>query len=494
MGSSFIKETVFRICAIVVVKAIGLIGRVSLTRLIGAEGIGLFQIAYSYYGLGLMLLTGGLPTALALFTAKHPPHGWIWFKIFSVYLIIIGGCATALTFYYSEDIARFLGNEQLRYFIHFLAPAFFTVPMLSLLRGYLQGIGLFNVIAVSEIIEQAVRVSFILVIVILFLPVGPVIATGNSMISTTFGAISAFLLLISYYLYVNRRSDKSTSGNIHINLHKELMWFLRSSFLISITRLLIPLSDVLDAIIIPSRLQVAGYSSSEATAMFGVLTGMAALVAYMPTLVTAALSHTLTMRMVSDWQAGNFDRFHQRTGIAINISWIWGCITSLFLYVYHADISLILFGTMEAAKPIQFLFIIPLLVGIREVSTSILWVQESKRVPFIGLLIGISIALMAHYYLVAIPGLSYRGATIAILILEIIAVGCNLIFMFPSLKKIEYRRLLIDSLVIITLMLVVNHFTHRPDSGLAITIIGMIVYVGCSIIYTAIRFKSYTTS
>ncbi|MGG3279136.1 oligosaccharide flippase family protein [Paenibacillus solani] len=490
MSSSFIKETIFRICAIVVVKAIGLIGRVSLTRLIGAEGIGLFQIAYSYYGLGLMLLTGGLPTALALFTAKHPPHGWVWFKIFTVYLIIIGGCATAVTFYYSEAIARFLGNEQLRYFIHFLAPAFFTVPMLTLLRGYLQGIELYNVIAVSEIVEQAVRVTFMLVIVTLFLPIGPAIAAGNSMVSTTFGAISAFLLLISYYLYVNRRSDKSSIRNININYQKELRWFLRSSFLISITRLLIPLSDVLDAIIIPSRLQVAGYSSSEATAMFGVLTGMAALVAYMPTLVTAALSHTLTMRMVSDWQARNYERFHLRTRVALKISWVWGWIASLFLYVYNAEISLILFGTMEAAKPIQFLFIIPLLVGIREMSTSILWVQESKRVPFIGLLTGISVSLIAHYYLVAIPGLNYRGASIAILILEIIAVGCNLLIMFPSMKKINYSRLMIDALVIISLMMVVNHFTHQPESGMLQTIIGMIVYVGCSLIYTALRFKS----
>ncbi|MGV2687166.1 hypothetical protein GNF82_23230, partial [Clostridium perfringens] len=97
------------------------------------------------------------------------------------------------------------------------------------------------------------------------------------------------------------------------------------------------------AIIIPNRLQTAGYSSAEATAIFGVLTGMAALVAYMPTLVTAALSHTLTMRMVADWQARNYERFHLRTRIALKVSWIWGWISSLFLYVYNKEISLILF-------------------------------------------------------------------------------------------------------------------------------------------------------
>ncbi len=493
MSSTFIKHTVIRISAILTVKAIGLIGKVSLTRIIGAEGIGLFQIAYSYYGLGLMLLTGGLPTTLALYTAKHPSDGWIWFKFFSIYLMIIGGCATAFTFYYSDSIARFLGNEQLHVFIHFLAPAFFAVPLLSLLRGYLQGIELYNVIASSEIIEQAIRVLFMLIIVFLFMPQGPAIATGNSMISTSLGAISAFFVLILYYLFVNRKGDQPPSRSKDISFHKEIKWFLYSSFIISITRLLVPLSDVLDAIIIPNRLQAAGYSSAEATAIFGVLTGMAALVAYMPTLVTAAISHTLTMRMVADWQARNFDRFHLRTRIALKVSWIWGWIASLFLYVYHAEISLILFGTNEAAKPIQYLFIVPLLVGLREVSTSILWVQECKRVPLIGLISGISISIVVHYYLAAIPGLNYRGPTVGILILEFIAVCCNLIVMFPMMKNLKYGRLMIDALVIIMFMFIINHFTHNSESEITTqTIIGMIIYICCSLIYGAFRFKSDT--
>lgn len=492
MSSSFIKQTVFRICAILMVKAIGLIGRVSLTRLIGAEGIGLFQIAYSYFGLGLMLLTGGLPTALALYTAKHPSQGWIWFKIFSIYLIIIGGGATTLTFYYSDTVARMLGNEQLYYFIHFLAPAFFAVPLLSLLRGYLQGIELYNVIAVSEIIEQAVRVLFMLAIVFLFLPQGPAIATGNSMLSTSLGAISAFLVLISYYLYVNRQGNQAPIRYSDIKFQKRLKWFIHSSFIISITRLLIPLSDVLDAIIIPNRLQTAGYSSAEATAMFGVLTGMAALVAYMPTLVTAALSHTLTMRMVADWQARNYERFHLRTRIALKVSWIWGWISSLFLYVYNKEISLILFGTIEAARPIQFLFIVPLLVGLREVSTSILWVQEYKKVPLIGLISGISISLIVHYFLVAKPGLNYRGATVGILTLEFIAVCCNLLAMIPMMKRIKWSQLIIDALVLIFIMFLVNHYTHHSESEIIQIVIGMIIYIGCSLIYAVIRFKSDT--
>ncbi|UNK16205.1 oligosaccharide flippase family protein [Paenibacillus sp. N3/727] len=493
-NSHFIKQMAFRISAILMVKAIGLIGRVSLTRLIGAEGIGLFQIAYSYFGLGLMVLTGGLPTALAMFTARNSSHGWIWFKIISMYLILIGGCVSILSFYYSDNIAKFLGNDELYYFIRFLAPALFAVPLLSLLRGYLQGMELYNVIAVSEIIEQAVRVLLMMSIVFLLLDRGPVFAAGKSMLGTSFGAISAFLVLISYYFYyVNRQSRISIRGT-DINLQKDLKWFLHSSFIISLTRLLVPLSDVLDAIVIPNRLQIAGYSSIQATAFFGVLTGMAALVTYMPTLVTAALSHTLTMKMVTDWRERNYERFHRRTRRALELCWVWGCISSLFLYVYNTEISVSLFGTTEAAEPIRYLFIVPLLVGLREISTSILWVQEHKKAPLLGLVCGICIAVTVHYFLVAIPGLGYWGASAGILILEFVAVGWNLLVMLPVLKRLRYNRLIIDALVITLLMYLISQFTHTVESEIftetILTVIGMIIYIGCSVLYIFFRFKT----
>lgn len=83
--SLLLQQTFFRAGAIFLVKFIGLIGRVSLTRMVGAEGVGLYQVAYSFYGFVLILITGGLPTALALFTAKHTSHGWTWFKILSLF-------------------------------------------------------------------------------------------------------------------------------------------------------------------------------------------------------------------------------------------------------------------------------------------------------------------------------------------------------------------------------------------------------------------------
>lgn len=79
-----------------------------------------------------------------------------------------------------------------------------------------------------------------------------------------------------------------------------------------------------------------------------------------------------------------------------------------------------------AAEPIRYLCAIPLIVGLRELTTSILWAQERKRTPLTGLALGIGLSVLLQFFIVAIPGFGYRGAAIGILLMETVAVLWNL--------------------------------------------------------------------
>ncbi|WMT43345.1 oligosaccharide flippase family protein [Paenibacillus sp. D2_2] len=354
-----IRQMGIRLGAITLVKAMGLIGRILLTRMVGTEGIGLFQIAYSYYGFVFMLITGGVPTALALYTAEQNAHGWIWFKRLSVVFGLVGTAICILSISYSQHVSEWLGNPHLSIFIRPLSLALFVVPLLSLLRGYLQGLESYGAIAVSELIEQAVRVVLMLSIAWLLMPQGTIYSAGISQIGTALGGIAAFISLLIYYLHTKRKDViYSTTPRSRIT---DGIWFLRSSFSIAMTRLMVPFSDMLDAMIIPSRLQTAGYDSSQATAMYGLLTGMAILIVYMPTILTGAISHTITMKLVMAWKERRIGQFNTRSREALEIGWIWGIATCIFLWYYKSELSLVFFRTPEAAELIQWLFIIPLL-------------------------------------------------------------------------------------------------------------------------------------
>ena len=83
--------------------------------------------------------------------------------------------------------------------------------------------------------------------------------------------------------------------------------------------------------------------------MYGLLTGMAVLIAYMPTIVTSAISHTITMKLVMAWKERLIEQFDARSREALEIVWIWGIASCIFLWFYKDELSLVFFKTPEAA-------------------------------------------------------------------------------------------------------------------------------------------------
>lgn len=483
--SSLIRQTGIRLSAIGLSKIMGLIGRVSLTRMIGAEGIGLFQIAYAYFGFALMLITGGFPTALAMYTARNKQQGWIWFKRLAILLMTVGAIAFFVTLAFSKQISHLLGNDNSYYFIRALAPALVVVPSLALLRGYLQGLEQYSAIAFSEIMEQLVRVAVMLLVCYLLLQQGTFYAGGFSLVGTTLGAIVAFMILFFFYIkgiepssYECTTSSSPTKG--------EGAWFIRSSFAICLTRLLIPFSDMADALIIPSRLQSAGYSASQATALFGMLTGMALLIAYMPTLVTAAISHTMTMKLAAAWKEKQNQVFRRYSLKAIRYAWFWGIISSLFLWIYAEELAFLIFNSAEAGAAIKALSLIPFIVGLREITTSILWAQEQKQVTFVATVIGIICAVSCHYFLIPILNMPLYGAIIGILLMEIIILIANVFALRLSLHNIQIRKILGTSCLLLLIGIPLGYVFRFYSSmlfpnpiGLAI---GMLLYGSCLLV------------
>lgn len=488
-SSRLVKQSAIRAGAMAVVKLIGLIGRVILTRLVGAEGIGLYQMAYSFYGL-LLMLFGGLPTALAIITAKKPWLGWHFFKSLSLIAIMLGGILSLVVFWNAPALSIVLGNPGLQYALRSLAPAIFAAPLLGLLRGYLQGLERFNIIAVSEVIEQGSRIFAMLLIAGYLLSQGIDIAVGGGVLATFIGALISFTLLT---IYVS--ADQRKHPIAPLPAHKlPFGWLFKASFIISLTRLLIPASDFIDAILIPGRLKAAGYDTSQATAMYGVITGMAAIIVYTPTLVTQALSHTVTIRMANYWQRKLWPQFHKLFSLSLEAAWLWGLSSAIYMYVYASELSLFIFNTSEAAKPIQYLAILPVIVGFRELSTSILWSQDIKKITFFGLLMGIICSIIIQYVLIAIPGFGYIGAALGILVMEILSSLWNYyalkIKFVSALKFVPY--LILDTLVLIGAM----YLTHSLSSwwndgpiGLAGFLVETILFFCAAGAFMYVRFK-----
>jgi stage V sporulation protein B len=427
--STVVKQLAFRSIIVFVVKIIGALVRFPLFRWLGPDGVGLYQIIYSVYGLVLTFITGGFPTAITLTTAKDRQQGLRMLKAAIILLAVFGGLAGFIFQKFAYEFAVLLGDSRLEWSLRFIAPAILIVPILSLVRGYLQGIEYYSVIALSELIEQVFRVLTIVLFVLLWMRQSVGLAVGGAVLGAIAGALFALLFLyIMLNIYLRRLDPSKKLLSLQtgkITLFTFIILF-RASVALSASRFIMPLADFLDAIIIPHRLQHAGFTRENATAVYGIFTGMAVSVVYMPTFISSAVSHIFSAKITSDWKKTNYVQFKRRSQIILQRWWLWGLGCSLYFFNYHAQLSQMLFGNASASKAILLLCAAPLISGMRELSTTILWACEKTKEPVVGLVMGLIIASSLGYVFIGQSSFSYEGIAMDLLALELVALLWNM--------------------------------------------------------------------
>jgi stage V sporulation protein B len=484
--------------AIFLVKVIGVVARVPLYRILGAEGTGLYQMAYSIYGLVLTTITAGFPTTLSLTVAADHRFGRKMFNIALVFLILIGGTSGVLLFLFAPKIAAFYGEQQLTFAIRCIAFAVPIVPLLGLMRGFLQGMEFYGYIAFSEVIEQTIRAITMLALVALWVERSVEYAVGGAVMGAFLGGLAAFVFLLFMFLFfLPQKSGESRFDPASFRISafgSNVILFFRMSLFISVTQFILPASEFFDALIIPQRLQASGLTIHEAISIFGELTGMAALITYMPTIITASVSHILSPKITADWQQKRKEQFFWRSKLALEMGLIWGVGSAAFLYLFSHDLSVLLFSTENASKAIRYLSIAPIVAGMREMTTTILWSMGKKREPLVGLLIGITIAVFLEYYLAGIPGFGYKGAAIGLISLEFLAAVWNLVVLRRYSKEFRlFLRVLPDFIFLLFLVVFLYYFsawiggfTHFPH---LLFTIGRILLTYASVaLYVLVRF------
>ncbi|MDR0268040.1 oligosaccharide flippase family protein [Paenibacillus sp.] len=496
----FLKQTVLRSGAIFLVKAIGLAVRIPLYQLLGPVGTGIYQIVYAIFGFALTLLTGGFPTTLALMTAKDPQRGSQFFKGLVIPFLLLGVCSGSLCYIVAPDLAYYLGDRELAFPFRCLAPALLIVPLLQLYRGYLQGIESYGKVSISELVEQAVRAGTMLLLVVLWMKYGIHTAAGGAV----FGAFTGALVALCF-LWIRKSSKRPMSFGMDYGTFTEsIRWavlgpgvllFFKSSFAITLTRLVSPTSDLLDAIIIPARLQISGLSQSEAVGVFGEISGMASITVYLPTVLTAALSYTMASKLTANWQNNKREDFIERSNLSLEVGWFWGIGSMVFL-IFHADtLSSLIFGNEGAAQAIRYMSFVPIVAGMRELTTTLLWAMDQKKAPLVGSILGLVCSAITAYYLTAIPGFGYKGAAISIFVFEFVPLLWNVAMVQKQCKGAFPTGNLFSGFIFLLAIAVF----HAPFNALMIRVgldsafirsIGGVIFLSiCVFLYMFFRFR-----
>ncbi|MBF0787173.1 MULTISPECIES: polysaccharide biosynthesis protein [unclassified Streptococcus] len=171
-----------------------------------AEANGLFNMGYQVYGNFLLISTVGLPTAVAKQIAKYNVQGrqdisyYLVRELFKL-MLILGAIFAGIMFCSSPILAELSGvKEQLTPVMYSLVPPLFIFPAMSIMRGFFQGHHDMKPYAISQIVEQIVRVIWILGTTFYIMKLG----SGNylsAVIQSTFAAFIGMIASVGVLVY-----------------------------------------------------------------------------------------------------------------------------------------------------------------------------------------------------------------------------------------------------------------------------------------------------
>ena len=160
---AFLKGAVWIAAGGLIAKIIGALYRIPLTNYIGGYGLGLYQMVYPVYCLLLTVSATGIPSSIAKLVAERVEKGKSPQGVFRSSLrlfVLVGLAGTAVMVLAAPLLSRAQGSEEVRAGYYTLAPAVVLVSALSVFRGYFQGTNRMFPTALSEIVEQVVKVGF----------------------------------------------------------------------------------------------------------------------------------------------------------------------------------------------------------------------------------------------------------------------------------------------------------------------------------------------
>ena len=469
--NSFLKGAVVLGVAGLIVKILGAFFRIPLGRLITSEGMGYYQTAYPIYVLLLSISTSGFPIAISKMVSERRAVGNYKgaHRVFTItlkILLVLGLLTFSIFFFGARIIVNALNNPNAYYSMVALAPALLFVPIMAAYRGYFQGRNNMTPTAVSQIIEQSGRVGFGLILAYFLMPKGLDYAAAGGSFGATAGAIfgMAFILFVYYINKPKIEKELLKSEDFEEESYKVIIKSMLTIALpIIIGASVMPIMNMIDVSIVINRLMASGYSQSEANALYGQLTGMAATLINLPQVLTMSIAMSIVPVVSQAYALRDMESVKENANLSVRMAVLLGLPSGVGLMVLATPTMQLLYPN-EPASIGQILFFMSLgvvFLSLIQTLTGILQGLGKSQIPVMNLFIAAIFKLVCTYTLTSIPSLNVKGAAIGTVLAYMIAAGLDIYWVRKLLNiKFDINHLLIKPLLTAAIMGVVAKLTH----------------------------------
>ncbi|MGN0164636.1 MAG: oligosaccharide flippase family protein [Lachnospiraceae bacterium] len=361
MKKKILKGTIILTIAGLISRCIGFMYKIFLAGAMSTETIGLYQLVFPVFNVCYTLFASGIQVSVSKITAEIRDNNIKKTQLLKTACITSLSIATLLTIFVSSNslfVARvFVKEEAVASGIKILSYSFPFCALTSVINGYFYGIKKSNIPAVSQLVEQVIRVGLVFLVAGIYSSDGSV-SCELAVVGLLTGEVASCLFnIISFVTEKNQFSNfcASYSGNMNRK-------FAHMCIPLTLNRFVLSLLHSFETIILPILLEKSGYSHAHALTTLGILNGMTIPFLVFPSAITSSVSILLLPTISEAKCKGKMKTCRQATALVLKYSLLLGYICLGIFLLCGIRLCTLIFGNETAGRYLVILaFLCPLM-------------------------------------------------------------------------------------------------------------------------------------
>ena len=340
-------------------RLVGFFYRIFLSRTIGEEGMGIYQLIFPVFGLFCALCCGCFETAISRFVAAQTSarRQSCFFGAGLFLSLVFSSCAALLVWLLAKPIAIYiLLEERCTPLLQLIALALPFSGLHACINGYYYGLKKATQPALSQFLEQAVRVASVFLIWQVSVSRGGTLTPSGAITGTLLGEVASVLFLAGSLCF--QRTGGSLSGAAadgSDTFRRSCGLIMAMALPLMANRLCISLLQSAEAIMIPSRLRLYGLDSQAALSLYGVLTGMSMPFILFPSTLTNSAAVMLLPAVAQAQADGSEGRITNSLRKSVHLCLLLGILCTGIFLLFGDEMGQIVFQSATAGNFITIL-------------------------------------------------------------------------------------------------------------------------------------------
>lgn len=335
-------------------RVLGFFYRIFLSRTIGAEGLGIYSMVHPVFGICFGLCASSIQTAISQCVAANIKKGRSIFKTGLAISVSISLVLAYLIFRFQDFLAaNILMEPRCAPLLTYIALSVPCAAIHACINGYYYGMQKTRVPALSQVVEQTVRIGAVFLIADIMLENGMAITVQLAVIGHLIGEMASAL----YTIVACQFFPPKTSGNMESvsneattgsSFRETAPLLMAMAFPLMANRLILNILASAEAIWIPGSLVRYGLSSSEAFSIYGVLTGMALSFILFPSTIFNSLAVLLLPTVAEAQSDGNETRIANTISMSLRYCLYIGILCIGIFTLFGRDLGVSVFKDENA--------------------------------------------------------------------------------------------------------------------------------------------------